>query len=98
MVTDGIQFARPAACFCSLSIHGPTPTVRRAASSAPERQQGGSGGHTKMADTRKLTKQERAALKALAAMPDSEIDTADMPEVTDWRSEEHTSELQSLTN
>ena len=37
-----------------------------------------------MADTRKLTKQERAALKALAAMPDSEIDTADMPEVTDW--------------
>ena len=37
-----------------------------------------------MADTRKLTKQERAALKALVAMPDSEIDTADMPEVTDW--------------
>ena len=37
-----------------------------------------------MADTRKLTKQERGALKALAAMPDSEIDTSDIPEVTDW--------------
>jgi uncharacterized protein (DUF4415 family) len=38
----------------------------------------------KMADTRKLTKEERAALKELSAMPDSEIDTWDMPEVTDW--------------
>ena len=37
-----------------------------------------------MADTRKLTKEERAALKALAAMPDSEIDTSDTPEVKDW--------------
>jgi uncharacterized protein (DUF4415 family) len=37
-----------------------------------------------MADTRKLTKNERAALDTLAAMPDSDIDTSEMPEVTDW--------------
>lgn len=38
-----------------------------------------------MADTRKSTADEQAALSAVAAMPDSEIDTADMPEVTDWQ-------------
>jgi uncharacterized protein (DUF4415 family) len=38
----------------------------------------------KMTDTRKLTGEEQAALEALAAMPDSEIDTSDMPEVTVW--------------
>jgi hypothetical protein len=43
-----------------------------------------SGGHTKIADTRKLTAEEMAALKAVAAMPDNEIDTSDIPEVTDW--------------
>ena len=40
--------------------------------------------HTNMANTRKLTAQERSALNAVAAMPHSEIDTADIPEVTDW--------------
>ena len=38
-----------------------------------------------MADTRKLTAEEQAALNVVAAMPDSEIDTSDMPEVTDWQ-------------
>jgi uncharacterized protein (DUF4415 family) len=38
----------------------------------------------KVAITRKLTAEEQAALDAVAAMPDSEIDTSDMPEVTDW--------------
>ena len=38
----------------------------------------------KMANTRKLTAEEQAALDAVAAMPDSEIDTRDVPEVTDW--------------
>ena len=38
-----------------------------------------------MADTWKPTADEQAALSAVAAMPDCEIDTADMPEVTDWR-------------
>jgi uncharacterized protein (DUF4415 family) len=37
-----------------------------------------------MANTKKLTTEEQAALDAFAAMPDSEIDTSDMPEVTDW--------------
>jgi uncharacterized protein (DUF4415 family) len=37
-----------------------------------------------MAGTRKLTEEERAALAAVANMPDSEIDTSDVPEVRDW--------------
>ena len=34
-----------------------------------------------------LTKADRARLKALAARPDSEIDTSDIPEMTDeqWK-------------
>ena len=37
-----------------------------------------------MANVRKLTAEEQSALDALASMPDSEIDTSDMPEVRDW--------------
>jgi uncharacterized protein (DUF4415 family) len=37
-----------------------------------------------MAKVRKLTVKERTALTSVAAMPDSEIDTSDSPEVTDW--------------
>ena len=37
-----------------------------------------------MANTRTLTAEEQAALNAVAAMPDSEIDTSDVPEVKDW--------------
>lgn len=37
-----------------------------------------------MADTRKLTAEEQSALDAVAAVPDDEIDTSDMPEVRDW--------------
>jgi uncharacterized protein (DUF4415 family) len=37
-----------------------------------------------MANTRKLTEAERAALEVVAAMSDNEIDTSDMPEVTNW--------------
>jgi hypothetical protein len=35
----------------------------------------------------RLTKADRAKLKALAARPDSEIDTSDIPEMTDeqWK-------------
>jgi uncharacterized protein (DUF4415 family) len=39
---------------------------------------------TRMVKVRKLTVKERAALKAVATMPDSEIDTSDSPEVRDW--------------
>jgi uncharacterized protein (DUF4415 family) len=38
----------------------------------------------KKATSRKLTRKQKAELKALAAMPDDEIDTSDIPEVTDW--------------
>jgi uncharacterized protein (DUF4415 family) len=37
-----------------------------------------------MASPRKLTADERAALAAVAAMPDDEIDLSDPPEVKDW--------------
>jgi uncharacterized protein (DUF4415 family) len=37
-----------------------------------------------MVKVRKLTADEPAALKAVAAMPDREIDTSDSPEVQDW--------------
>jgi len=37
-----------------------------------------------MANVRKLTAEEQSALDALASMPDNEIDTSDMPEVSDW--------------
>jgi uncharacterized protein (DUF4415 family) len=37
-----------------------------------------------MVNARKLTEAERAALEVVAAMPDNEIDTSDMPEVTNW--------------
>jgi uncharacterized protein (DUF4415 family) len=38
-----------------------------------------------MVKVRKLTANEQAALNAVAAMPASEIDTSDSPEVRDWR-------------
>jgi uncharacterized protein (DUF4415 family) len=37
-----------------------------------------------MANPRKLTADERAALARVAAMPDNEIDLRDRPEVKDW--------------
>jgi uncharacterized protein (DUF4415 family) len=58
--------------------------IRRAASSAREKQLDRSGRLMKMANTRKLTTEEQVALDVVAAMPDGEIDTSDMPEVTDW--------------
>ena len=33
---------------------------------------------------RPLTAEEQAALNAVAAMPDEQIDTQDIPEVRDW--------------
>jgi uncharacterized protein (DUF4415 family) len=34
--------------------------------------------------TSKLTPQQKAELEALAAMPDEEIDTSDIPPIRDW--------------
>jgi hypothetical protein len=42
------------------------------------------GKHPKTAKPRDLTAEERAALAAVAAIPDNEIDTSDIPEVIDW--------------
>ena len=39
---------------------------------------------TKRASSKPLTSAQQAELKALAAMPDSEINTTDIPEVRDW--------------
>jgi uncharacterized protein (DUF4415 family) len=38
----------------------------------------------KRGNPKPLTPKLRAELKVLAAMPDSEIDTAEMPPITDW--------------
>lgn len=35
-------------------------------------------------DTNPLTPELQAELDTLAAMPESEIDTSEMPEITDW--------------
>ena len=37
-----------------------------------------------MVSIRELTAEERSALNAVASKSDSEIDTSDAPEVTDW--------------
>jgi uncharacterized protein (DUF4415 family) len=38
----------------------------------------------KKASSRSLTRKQAAELKALAALPDDQIDTNDIPEVRDW--------------
>jgi uncharacterized protein (DUF4415 family) len=38
----------------------------------------------KKAISKPLTAEQKAELKALAALPDEEIDTREMPEVVDW--------------
>jgi uncharacterized protein (DUF4415 family) len=39
----------------------------------------------KATSSHKLTAARKAELEVLAAMPDTEIDTSEMPEQTDWR-------------
>ena len=38
----------------------------------------------KKGSSKALTKNQKAELKALAALPDDQIDTSDIPEVLDW--------------
>ena len=38
----------------------------------------------KKGTSRKLTKAQKAELQALAALPEDQIDTSDIPEITDW--------------
>lgn len=42
------------------------------------------GEHTKKMTSDKLTPEQQAELAELAAMPDEEIDTQDIPELSDW--------------
>ena len=42
------------------------------------------GKPTKRAGSKPLASAQQAELKALAAMPDEDIDTSDIPEVRDW--------------
>ncbi len=37
-----------------------------------------------MSKVTKLTQQQKEEIERLAAMPDQEIDTSDIPEITDW--------------
>jgi hypothetical protein len=39
---------------------------------------------TEYASIREPTAEEQAALEAVAALPDNEIDTSDIPEITNW--------------
>ena len=34
--------------------------------------------------SKELTEEQRAEIEALAALPDAEIDTGDIPEILDW--------------
>jgi uncharacterized protein (DUF4415 family) len=53
-------------------------------SSAPVKQQSKNGGHMKKEASKHLTAKQKAQLKALAALPDDQINTDDIPEVLDW--------------
>jgi uncharacterized protein (DUF4415 family)/uncharacterized DUF497 family protein len=57
---------------------------RSAASSAPERPLRAKGKPMKKGTAKRLTREQRAELKSLAALRDDEIDTSDAPELVDW--------------
>ena len=38
----------------------------------------------KKGTSKELTKEQKAEIEALAALPDEEIDTSDLPEILDW--------------
>src|SRR6266568_678991 len=73
---------------CSWCIPGRSPTrtpgKRWAASSAPARRHRTKGGSMKQGSSDRLTPAQQAEIEALAALPDDQIDTRDMPEVRDW--------------
>ena len=76
------------ASFCSLSTCPRRsirpPVMRLAASSVPAKQRRMKGELMKKAtSSHKLTAARKAELEVLAAMPDTEIDTSEMPEQTD---------------
>src|ERR1022692_557936 len=66
------------------STHGPRTNLDPGESLAQERQRAMRGGTMKRGNPEPLTPELQAELDALAAMPDSEIDTTEMPPITDW--------------
>lgn len=57
---------------------------RSAALSAPARPPHAKGKPMKKGTSKRLTPEQRAELKSLAALPDDAIDTSDAPELLDW--------------
>jgi uncharacterized protein (DUF4415 family) len=57
---------------------------RQGGCSAPEKQPRRKGGCMKQVISKQLTTEQQAELEALSAMPDEQIDTADIEEIKDW--------------
>ena len=53
-------------------------------SSAPVKRRKVNEGHMKKETSKGLTAKQKAQLEALAALPDDQINTDDIPEVRDW--------------
>src|SRR6266851_3590983 len=60
------------------------PATKLAASSAHEKPRDASGKPMKKGVSKPLNPELQAELDVLAALPEEEIDTSDMPEVLDW--------------
>jgi len=58
--------------------------MEREESSARERRRPMRGETMKRGNPEPLTSELQAELDALTAMPDSEVDTSDMPPISDW--------------
>src|ERR1035441_2705314 len=66
------------------SIPGPRTNREPEESSAQERRRYMRGANMKRGNPEPLTPELQAELDALTAMPESEIDTTEMPPITDW--------------
>src|SRR6266436_10204688 len=73
--------------YCSSSILGRRemrPGRKLAASSAREKLRDSSGRPMKKGRSKPLTLEQQAELDVLAALPEEQIDTRDMPEIREW--------------
>jgi uncharacterized protein (DUF4415 family) len=59
-------------------------TKKSGESSALVKQRSTNGGHMKRKTSNRLTARQKTQLEALAALPDEQINTDDIPEVQDW--------------
>lgn len=58
--------------------------VKSVESSVPERRPHEKGRHLEKVNIRRVTSDQRAALKTLEELPDDQIDTTDVPGMLDW--------------